>query len=76
MSYSASGARDRFAVAPVEGALGRDTFDGNHSNEIVSWLVPMPGRKWEDLDEDQLAQLMLWTEAGHLAWVVFPIDNL
>lgn len=72
------GARDRRSVDAVEVEEdGRPTsFDGNHTNRIVSWLIPVPGQKFEGLDEEQILQLMRWTVAGHLAWVVFPIDNV
>ena len=46
-------------------------FDGNHTRQLVSWMFP--NENW--LDEnvvDMLIELMLWTDAGHLAWVVFP----
>lgn len=75
MPPNANGARDRFAVDAVEGPRGRDTFDGNHTSDVVSWLIPFPGQQWMPLSAGQMEQLMDWTEAGHLAWVVFPIDN-
>lgn len=76
MMTTGRGARDRrFSVVAVEAQGGRSAFDGNHSSDIVSWLIPFPGTRWAGLDEDQMDQLMAWTEAGHLAWVVFPVDN-
>ena len=52
-----------------------ETFDGNHSLRVVSWLIPYPGTGWMGISEDTLEQLMNWTIQGHLAWVVFPVDN-
>ena len=64
------GARDPVPVA-VEGASGAAAFDGNHTNDMVSWLFA--NENWHpDRVQDQLAQLMEYTIYGHLAWVVFP----
>lgn len=77
MMTTGRGARDRrFSVDAVEVEGGRSPFDGNHTSDIVSWLIPFKGTRWEGLNEGQLEQLMDWTIAGHLAWVVFPIDNV
>lgn len=68
------GARDRdFMVAVDEdaasGAAGR--FDGNHTNDVLSWLFA--NVNWVDEAVPQmLDELMEHTKFGHLAWVVFP----
>jgi len=70
-------ARDRRQVAVGGITDGRpSTFDGNYTRTLVSWLMPMPGTPFEELGEKQYDQLMEWTIGGHLAWCVFPIDNL
>lgn len=66
---------DSRRFVPVEASDGRLGFDGNDTRRIVSWLIPHPGKKFEPLADEQVEQLMDWTAAGHLAWVVFPIDN-
>lgn len=70
MSMTTARARDpRFRVA-VEGASGAAAFDGNHTNDVVSWLFA--NDKWEDgAVPEMLDQLMEYTIHGHLAWVVF-----
>jgi hypothetical protein len=70
------GARARKVAVEREGVLQPSTFDGNHSNAIISWIVPRQGHGWNGLTEDQLDTLMAWSVAGHLAWVVVPTDNL
>jgi len=67
--------RDSRRFVPVEVSDGRRGFDGNDTRKIVSWLLPHFGQKFEPLEDEQIEQLMDWTAAGHLAWVVFPIDN-
>lgn len=68
---SSSGARDtRFRVA-VEGASGAAAFDGNHTNDVTSWIFNneyWTAEKWED----SVLTLLYHTANGHLAWVVFP----
>jgi hypothetical protein len=67
------GARDRRPGEPaVEAEGGRpDTFDGNHSNQLVSWLLIRGGKK--ELHPEDLEILMMRTMRGHLAWCVFLI---
>ena len=65
-------ARDSEAF-PVEGGASgaAAAFDGNHSRSILSWIIP--GENWNDRSvADALDELMEWTVAGHLAWVIFP----
>ncbi len=46
-------------------------FDGNYTDDIVSWMFW--NEDWlEENVPDMLSQLMVFTEMGHLAWVVFP----
>lgn len=64
-------ARDAAPVA-VEGDLGaRSTFDGNHTNALLTWLVP--DERWtEDTFPGNVEVLMEFTANGHLAWCLFP----
>lgn len=69
------GTRDRRSI-PVEGGASgaADTFDGNQTNDIVSWLFA--NSQWtEESVAQALAQLMEHTAMGHLAWVVFPREG-
>ena len=71
------GARDqRQGVDAVEVEQGGrpDSFDGNHSNNLVSWFVVNNSKRIEDIHEGDLNQLMHWTAMGHLAWVVVPVS--
>lgn len=68
------GARDpRFDVDAVEvESSGRsDSFDGNHTDRTVSWLVLPPGRR---IGEGDMEVLLSWLIEGHLAWFVFPTN--
>lgn len=67
-------ARDSDRRVPVESGDGASTFDGNHTDRLVSWLVPFPGMGWSGVDDEQIETLMKWVVGGHLAWCVFPID--
>lgn len=74
--FEGRGARDRRSSGAVEAPSGRSTFDGNHTKNILAWVIPFVGMDWTELDQDQLDTLMAWTLRGHLAWVVFPISNV
>ena len=69
------GARDR-RFGSVEGGRASgaaSTFDGNHTNDVYSWLIP--NELWDPTDYESLQQtidiLMERTIKGHLAWVLF-----
>jgi hypothetical protein len=73
------GARDRRPSVPaveVDDVSPRNSFDGNHTNDVMSWLIPQPGKKFHPLTEETYETLMQWVMMGHLAWVVLPIDNV
>ena len=59
-------------AAVERGAIGAAVaFDGNYSDDIVSWLFY--NDYWNEADvPDMLDQLMEHTSRGHLAWVCFP----
>lgn len=59
-------------LAIGEGASGAAAlFDGNYSDDIVSWMFS--NENWNDDDiPAMLDQLMQHTVWGHLGWVVFP----
>ena len=60
-------------VYPVEGGASgaAAALDGNYTSNLDSWLFP--NLKWRDeAVPGMLNELMMWTEAGHLSWVVFP----
>ena len=61
-------------VAARDGRPG--SLDGNFTSDLLSWMLPPPGERWEELDDEDLARLMNWTLMGHLAWCVFPVDNV
>ena len=70
------GARDRRFELSVEGGTASgaaSTFDGNHTNDIWSWLFPNELFDPFDLEAFQrtLDILMERTANGHLAWVLF-----
>lgn len=69
---AAASARTGCRSVPVEGrAVGVASFDGNHSAHCVSWMFA--ASSWNEKDVPQmLDQLMVYTLADHLAWVVFP----
>lgn len=69
-------ARDRSLVIAVEADVGRSSFDGNHTNDVTSWLIAFENQVYVPLDDADYRNLMEWTMAGHLAWVVFTFDNL
>ncbi len=63
---------------PVEGAGASGaapTFDGNHTDDVTSWLFQndrWTPEKWPELMEE----LMLFTvQYNHLSWVVFPYNG-
>lgn len=58
-------------VDAVEAQGGRSTFDGNHTDDLMSWLIIRGGKK--ELDPRDLNELMLRTARGHLSWCVFLI---
>lgn len=69
--------RDGGFRRPVDAVEGGDasgaapSFDGNYTNDIVSWMFQnerWTRDKWPELMEE----LMWFTSRGHLAWVVFP----
>jgi len=65
-------ARDsREALAVESSAIGAAAaFDGNYTNDLVSWLFP--NEKWTaEAVPQMLEELMLYTMHGHLAWCVF-----
>lgn len=61
-------------MVAVEGGVASgaaDNFDGNHTNDVLSWLFA--NVNWVDeAVPAMLDQLMEHTKWGHLAWVVFP----
>ena len=66
-------ARDSGEALAVEGGASgaAAAFDGNLTRDILSWLFP--DDSWGTVNHDAMvAELMLWTESGHLAWVCFP----
>lgn len=68
------GARDpRFFVdaVGVESSGRSDSFDGNHTNNTVTWLVLPPGKA---LGRGDVETLLGWMLEGHLAWFVFPTN--
>lgn len=66
-------ARDLGFVDAVGVELGGrfDSFDGNHTNHVVAWLVLPPGKA---LGEGDVEVLLEWLEQGHLAWFVIPTN--
>lgn len=70
------GARDRrqeMEAVEVQQGGRPDSFDGNHSNALVSWLLLDHSKDIESMHADDMQHLMNWTAMGHLAWCVFPI---
>lgn len=71
------GEGSRRPVEPVEGSGASGAapaFDGNHTNDVTSWLFQ--NDRWQDDAWPELEeQLMYYTATGHLAWVVFPIGG-
>lgn len=63
--------RRPYAVEGESASGAAPTFDGNHTNDVVSWMFA--NDSWDDElwpeTEDQLMQHTAW---GHLSWVVFP----
>lgn len=59
----------------VEGrASGDAPFDGNYTDSVLSWFFT--NELWHtDGVPIMIQQLMDITEAGHLAWVVFPPEG-
>lgn len=75
MMSAGRGARDRRSGS-VEGGRASgaaSTFDGNHTNDVYSWLFP--NENFDVYDTDAFLRtldiLMERTVAGHLAWVLF-----
>src|SRR3954467_4714750 len=71
-SYFLMPSRPLRAAAVERGAIGAAAaFDGNYTDDVVSWMFF--NEHWRDEDvPDLLDQLMGHTEWGHLSWVVFP----
>lgn len=66
------GQRSQVGAVKVRVASGAaDSFDGNHTNDVWSWMFANSDwrdDKWPGL----MIQLMEHTANGHLSWVVFP----
>jgi hypothetical protein len=45
-------------------------FDGNHTDNLMSWMFPNENFLSEN-HAAMIEELMMWTEAGHLAWCAF-----
>lgn len=71
------GARDRrfeVAVEGVDASGAASTFDGNHTDDTVSWLFA--NETWRDEKFSGLLDKLMWyTAAGNLSWVVFPPEG-
>jgi len=66
-------ARDSEEAVPVEGGASgaADAFDGNHTSDLMSWMLPDDDWDGSIFIEKVLPNLMDWTIKGHLAWAVF-----
>ena len=49
---------------------GDPTFDGNHTDHIQNWFIPIDG-EFGEWDEDLCDTLMQMTVMGHLQWPLF-----
>lgn len=72
------GARDRrfgVSVEGVEASGAASSFDGNHTNDVLSFMFPnqyFTLTPEEFLESESFESLMERTMWGHLAWVFFP----
>lgn len=49
-----------------------ETFDGNFTDDLATWLVPdLSNPEWDPKNPEIIEMLTEWTARGHLRWALF-----